>query len=127
VFREFLRYNLVGIVNTVIGFGIILLLMYLGMDAVKSNAVGYGFGAVLSYVLNSKYTFKDGDHNGIKVFKFFLVLGVAYSLNYLVLKSILPLLNPYLAQMVSAIVYTVSAFVLMRLFIFDRQKPTEKS
>jgi len=124
VFKEFLRYNLVGIVNTVIGFGIIILLMSVGVDALKSNAIGYGVGAVLSYILNSKYTFKDTEYKSRKIVIFFLILTVAYGLNYIVLQSLLPLLNPYLAQVFAAIMYTVSAFVLMKFLVFST-KPTE--
>ena len=124
MFKEFLRYNLVGIINTVIGFGIIILLMSVGVDALKSNAIGYGVGAVLSYILNSKYTFKDTEYKSRKIVIFFLILTVAYGLNYIVLQSLLPLLNPYLAQVFAAIMYTVSAFVLMKFLVFST-KPTE--
>jgi len=124
VFKEFLRYNLVGIANTIIGFGIIILLMSVGVDALKSNAIGYGIGAVLSYFLNSKYTFNDREHKSRKIVMFFLVLAVAYGLNYIVLQRLLPLTNPYLAQVLSAIVYTASAFLLMKFFVFST-KTTE--
>ena len=124
MFKEFLRYNLVGIANTIIGFGIIILLMSVGVDALKSNAIGYGIGAVLSYLLNSKYTFNDREHKSRKVMKFFLVLAVAYGLNYIVLQNLLPLVNPYFAQMLAAIVYTGSAFLLMKFFVFST-KTTE--
>ena len=124
MFKEFLRYNLVGIVNTVIGFGIIILLMSVGVDALKSNAIGYGLGAMLSYTLNSKYTFNDTEYKSRKVVMFFLVLAVAYGLNYIVLQSMSSLVNPYLAQVFSAIVYTVSAFLLMKFLVFST-KPTE--
>ena len=124
MFKEFLRYNLVGIINTVIGFGIIILLMSVGVDALKSNAIGYGVGAVLSYILNSKYTFKDTEYKSRKIVIFFLILTVAYGLNYIVLQSLLPLLNSYLAQVFAAIMYTVSAFVLMKFLVFST-KPTE--
>ena len=122
MFEAFLRYNIVGVVNTLFGFGLIIFFMYLGLDAVKSNAVGYGMGAVLSYVLNSKYTFKDEAHSAIKVLKFFLVLAVSYLLNYVVLRYMLMLLNPYVAQVVAAIAYTLSAFVFMRFFVFNEKK-----
>ena len=46
---EFLTYNLVGIVNTFVGFSIIFTLMFMGMSAVDSNIIGYAIGAIVSY------------------------------------------------------------------------------
>ena len=125
MFKEFLHYSLVGIVNTITGFGIIVLLMYCGLDAIKSNEVGYGVGAIISYLLNRKYTFNDANHTITKILKFFIVLSIAYSLNYFVLNYFLARISPYYAQMISAATYTVSAFILMKLFVFkDRPKIT---
>lgn len=120
--RQFLRYNLVGFINTVIGFGLIMLLMSMGVDAVLSNAMGYGFGAILSYFLNKHYTFTY-KNNSIRVaIKFFGVLCVAYLLNYMVLMTLLATINPYIAQAVSAVVYTMSAFIMMKLLVFHNPK-----
>ncbi|NPA60755.1 MAG: GtrA family protein, partial [Epsilonproteobacteria bacterium] len=39
--REFIKYNLVGVINTLVGFGIIFILMFLGVNPILSNAIGY--------------------------------------------------------------------------------------
>ena len=116
--KQFLRYNLVGLVNTVTGFGLIMLLMYLGTDPVLSNAIGYVTGMILSYFLNKHYTFAHKNHNMGVVIKFFTALGVAYLLNYMVLMTLLLHINPYVAQAFSAVIYTMSAFVMMKLLVF---------
>jgi len=54
--------------------------------------------------------------------KFFIVLGVAYVLNFVTLQYLLPLLNPYFAQLGAAVVYTVSSFLLARYFVFKETK-----
>jgi len=121
VLKEFLYYNLVGIVNTIVGFNIIVLLMYCGVGAIQSNEVGYGTGAIISYLLNRKYTFNDTNCNIAKALKFFIVLSVAYTLNYFVLSYFLTQVSPYFAQIISAVTYTASAFILMKLFVFKRE------
>ena len=113
-----MKYNLVGVANTLIGFSIILGLMYVGVSATVSNVIGYAIGAVISYVLNSKYTFDIKSYSTKQVINFFIVLFVAYFLNYLTLQWLLSEVNPYLAQLGSAIVYTLSSFLLMRSFVF---------
>jgi len=118
VLNQFLKYNIVGIVNTLVGFIIIIVLMFAGLSPEVSNAIGYGIGAILSYYLNSKYTFESKSKDKKIILKFFLVLAIAYALNFLTLQSLLPLINPYFSQVISAIVYTLSSFFLMKFFVF---------
>ena len=118
--REFLSYNAIGIINTFIGFSLIFILMYLGMSAEKSNAIGYGIGAIVSYFLNSKYTFKQQGYSPIHMVKFFAILVIAYMLNVIVLQILLPVMNAYIAQIFSAIVYTISAFILAKYVVFKK-------
>ena len=117
--KQFLRYNFVGLINTVVGFGLIVLLMYMGIDAVLSNAIGYGIGAILSYFLNKKYTFAYKNYSMRVAIKFFAVLGMAYLLNYMALMILLPHINPYAAQVASAVIYTLSAFLMMKFLVFN--------
>jgi len=109
---------MVGIVNTVLGFSIVVMLMLVGFSPMLSNAIGYGAGAILSYYLNSKYTFDTQKHHLGQAMKFFIVLLFAYFLNYFTLQWTLEFLNPYIAQLIAAVVYTLSAFFMMKKFIF---------
>lgn len=122
MFLQFLKYNIIGIVNTLIGFSIILGLMYVGLSATVSNMVGYAIGAFISYILNSKYTFPSSQKSKEAMLKFFMVLGIAYILNLITLQWLLTRIDPYLSQCISAIVYTVSAFILARTFVFKEAK-----
>ena len=113
---------MVGVVNTMFGFSIIFLLMYLGVSATTSNAIGYALGSLLSYFLNRKYTFNSEGERKREALKFFVVLAFAYGLNFLTLQWGLTLFNPYLAQFFSAVVYTLSSFVMAKLFVFKETK-----
>ena len=113
-----MTYNIVGIVNTLFGFSIIFFLMFIGIGPTLSNAIGYALGAILSYMLNKKYTFGDIRHSTLLAIKFFSVLFVAYLLNLLALQWLLGLINPYLAQVGAAVVYTLSSFLLAKFMVF---------
>ncbi len=115
---QFVKYNLVGIVNTTIGFSIIFSLMFLGVSAIVSNAIGYAIGAVLSYYLNKKYTFNSNDDSKIQALKFFTILFISYGLNFITLQWLLDFMNPYISQLISAVVYTLSSFLLAKFFVF---------
>ena len=118
MFFQFIRYNLVGIVNTIAGFSIIFLLMFVGVGATASNAIGYAIGSILSFYLNSRYTFKSTQTNKSQMVKFFAILGVSYILNFITLQYLLGFSNPYIAQIGSAIVYTVSSFIMVKFIVF---------
>lgn len=118
---EFLRYLVVGVVNTVVGFGTIFLLMYLGLNPVYSNIVGYATGISLSFFLNRRFTFRVKTEKTLFQFiKFLAVLLISYLANITILiVAIYKLkMNPYFSQVVSGIVYTASGFLLTKKFVF---------
>lgn len=127
MFSQFIKYNLVGIANTLVGFGIILFLMSRGISPILSNAIGYVIGAFLSYYLNSRYTFYFKNKSLKHAMKFFIVLLLAYGLNLMTLYYLLSSVNPYLAQSGAALVYTLSAFIFMKLLVFRDIKERELS
>ena len=116
---QFFTYNLVGIVNTFVGFSIIFTLMFAGLSATVSNVIGYAIGAVLSYRLNKKYTFKSNSNSKTQALKFFVILFIAYLLNFITLQWLLGFTDPYIAQVVSAVVYTLSSFTLAKFIVFN--------
>ena len=118
IFKQFITYNLVGIVNTLFGFSIIFLLMYVGVSATFSNGIGYAVGALLSYTLNQKYTFAGMQHSTLLAVKFFGVLFIAYLLNLMTLRWLLENMNPYLAQVGAGVVYTICSFLLAKFIVF---------
>ena len=118
MFVQFLKYNVVGIVNTFLGFSIIYGLMFMGVSPIVSNAVGYAIGMIVSYFLNVQYTFKMDKHSPVLAVKFFIVLGCSYLFNFAILYWLLEILNPYIAQLGAMIVYTVNSFVMIRYFVF---------
>ena len=116
----FLRYILVGIINTIVGYGIIFFLMFLGVSPEISNIVGYAVGISVSYVLNKIYTFQSKAHPKKEFPKFVLSLLASYTLNFLTLVLCIHILkiNPYISQIISGAVYTLSGFVFLKYFAF---------
>lgn len=115
---QFTRYNIVGIANTFVGFSIIFILMFIGVSATLSNMMGYAVGSIVSYFLNTKYTFGKNSRSKRNAIMFFFVLGISYLINLITLQILLKFINAYLTQLISAIAYTVSSFILSKLFVF---------
>ena len=124
-----IRYLLVGVVNTLVGLGIIYLAMYfLHMDLASSNALGYAIGIMVSFALNKKWTFDSQDHVVYSFLRYLLVLAVAYGAN---LATVLFAnshfdLNPYLSQALGIVPYTAIGFLGSRFFAFRDRRGTQR-
>lgn len=87
--RQFIKFNVVGIMNTAVDFGVFMILnRYLGLIYAVSQVISYSCGMVNSYFLNKFWTFqKREDFTAIEVTKFILVnlcsLGVSLLVLYI--------------------------------------------
>lgn len=117
---QFNRYILLGITNTMLTFLIIFLMLSSGKSDYFSNFIGFSFGMILSFLLHSKFTFKDTS-NPLKKFPMYLLI---VALSYLMNLSILYLcLNYYSlasipSQFLSLSFYVFVNFSLLKLFVF---------
>lgn len=118
---QFLRFLLVGLSNTLLGFAVIIIAMrVLKCDYRIANALGYVVGWVTSFWLNRAWTFRDKSIWQPAFFRWLIVAIVSYGLN---LGSIIILhrytrVGPYAVQVGGAIVYTLASFLGARLFAF---------
>lgn len=118
--KSFLKYGLIGIVNTVFGYGVIFLLLYLGIVAELSNLIGYILGFFLSYNLNKKYNFKSQNSHKKDLPKFLISMGIAYLLNLLVLVLCYRYfgIDVYISQIIAGIIYTLTGYFLSKMWVF---------
>lgn len=56
-YRSFIRFNLVGILNTLVDFVVFTLLIAIGLSNTLSQCLSYSAGIANSYVLNRRWTF----------------------------------------------------------------------
>lgn len=117
--KKLVKYICVGILNTIVGFGIIFLLMFFGVNPEISNLICYSIGIIFSYVMNKFFTFESKNRSKKEFIKFILTMLTAYILNFITLKICLGLsINPYFSQIISGGVYTVSGYLLSRFWVF---------
>ena len=116
---QFLRYLLVGLVNTTVTLVAIYLALLLEAHGLLANAIGYGAGLVVSYTGNRIFTFKSEGEIGREAVGFVVVFGVSYAAAFVVLVALLSFAMPYWpATLVSMGTYTVSSFALNRGLVF---------
>ncbi|MEM1139950.1 MAG: GtrA family protein [Pseudomonadota bacterium] len=114
------RYLLVGVTNTAVGLVVIFLCLGLfGLPVAIANPIGYAVGIVWSFLLNARYTFR---HQGPKLpafVRFVVVTGAAFLVQYGFVLGIVALgVDPYLAQPLGVIPYTLTGYLGSRFYAF---------
>lgn len=117
-------YLLIGILNNVIGFGLIFLLMYMGLYPEISNTIGYLVGFLISFYLNKKFNFKSNGQIKDELSKFGVSMLVAYLVNLGVLIFLVRLLdvNKYVSQIVAGGFYVLVGYTMSKSWVFRRSK-----
>ncbi|WP_309605729.1 GtrA family protein [Phenylobacterium sp.] len=124
------RFGLVGLANTALGFGVIAALdIGLGVNRQVANALGYGAGMVLSFILNRTFVFHSRDRPRATAPKFVASLLIAFCLNQAVLFAVSQVLGGstperLAAQLVAMASYTGAFFLLCRLWVFRSARET---
>lgn len=118
---QFFRYLFVGVFNTLIGYGVIFLCMYvLSFSPELSNLIGYLLGMIFSFTVNRRFTFKSTQNPGIEFLKFIVVCFIAWLANIIVLILLVRVLHfhPGYSQIVSGSVYVVAGYLMNKVFVF---------
>lgn len=114
------RYAGSGALNTLAGFATIFAMMALGASPIIANVSGYLVGLVLGFFVSRKFVFVSPGHITTEALRYLVAFAACFFLNLLVLRYSLNKfqLNPYAAQVIAAIVYTGSMYVLTRWLVF---------
>ena len=120
-FSELLRFSIVGLINTIVGFIVILWLQFgLGWDHRWSNLVGYGAGAILSYLLHRSVTFRSRRLHTAAIPAFLIAMLISYAINFAVLEfcTRFLLMHGALAQAMAVAAYSTVFFWISRKYVF---------
>ena len=111
----FLKFMLVGVVNTLVGTAIMFFCFnILAWSYWISSALNYMVGSIVSYLLNKRYTFQQKGHDWHTVWKFIVNVSVCYVLAYGLAK---PLVTWMLSGFTTNIQGNVALLVGMILFV----------
>lgn len=123
---QIFRFVVTGALCAVVDFGILVLLMFLGLAHTPAKAISFIFGTATSYAINRRWTFAAGPSHrrflGVMVLyavTFFVQVGLFTLLFSLLRAQGLPLLVVQaVAFVVAQGVATTVNFVVQRLVIF---------
>lgn len=126
--RQALRFGLVGLANTAIGLlAIYAALYFISADPAIANAIGYGVGMVVSFILNRTWTFRDSRSITNVLPRYILIAAISYLINLVVVLvgTYHFGVGPYLIQFFGIGVYTLSMFLGCRWFVFQTSRQSD--
>ncbi|HEX3133997.1 MAG TPA: GtrA family protein [Planctomycetota bacterium] len=123
--RRFAIWSAIGAGNTAWGLGLILLLHQgLGVGVVLSNLITYLLGALSSYWLNQRFTFRRGSASVAQFTRFVVGMGAAFTIAMTMVLGLLVAGVPYLvAQVGATVTYALVFFLIADRRIFRQQPP----
>ena len=119
--RQIGRFGLAGVVNTLVGYGVIVLCLYGGFGDYLANAIGYGAGFLISFALNRQFTFGiRGPVRRGEIARFAVAVMLAYAANLAVLTFGRALFGEghALLQLPALATYTAVFYVLSARLVF---------
>ena len=125
--KEF-RFLLVGILNTLVGYGLYALFLSLHINYLIANTMSTILGIIHSYLWNRFFTFKSKEKAGKEIVKFFFVYLISYLIGCVTLYIFKNKLNidVYLAGLLNLVITTIISFFGHKYFSFKEKKVTLK-
>ena len=122
--RQEIRFLFVGILNTIVGYGIYAFLVFFHMHYLVANTISTILGVLHSYLWNRYFTFRSKEKAGTELIKFISV----YLLSYVIGTCTLYLFNhylhisPYLAGLINLVITTLISYFGHKNFSFKKIK-----
>ncbi|MEF1289257.1 GtrA family protein [Vibrio sp. M260118] len=118
-----IKYGLVGVFNTIIGYGTTFILFYFQIVPEIANAIGYFIGFLVSYFLNKKYTFSSKRRHREDMPRFFVGMLVSYLANITTFIFLFRFLgvNEFFTQFISGGVYVLVGYSISKLWVFNKE------
>lgn len=119
--KTFFRFVIVGVINTIIGYSIIMFLFHLiGLTYSLSYFLSYMIGIIISFFLNRQFVFFSKKNKSKEFIKFLIAFAISYSISYLALHYIMEhqLLHENIAFFAGMIIYSTFFYLLNRYITF---------
>ena len=77
MFLQIVKFGLVGVVATVVDFGVLVVLKeLLGVDVLIASAISFCVSVAVNYVLSMAFVFKSKERNKLREILIFVLLSV---------------------------------------------------
>jgi putative flippase GtrA len=116
-----IRFLIAGGFNTAIGYGVILIGLWLGLGDFAANALGYAIGIPVAHQVHRRWTFAvKRRFSWNEAWRFIVAIAISYSANLGVIwagQAAGYVANP-LVQLAAILTYAAVFYVLSRFVVF---------
>ena len=128
---KLVKFLIVGVLNTLVGAGIMFALYNMaGCSYWLSSAANYVVGSILSFILNKRFTFQNGESLKSTVPRFIINVAVCYVVAYGIAKPLVRYLmsgfslkvQDNAAMLAGMVFYTGLNYFGQRFFAFKEKK-----
>ncbi|MCI8595074.1 MAG: GtrA family protein [Oscillospiraceae bacterium] len=128
---KLVKFLIVGVLNTLVGAGIMFALYNMaGCSYWLSSAANYVVGSILSFILNKRFTFQNGESLKSTVPRFIINVAVCYVVAYGIAKPLVRYLmsgfslkvQDNAAMLAGMVFYTSLNYFGQRFFAFKEKK-----
>lgn len=118
------RFLIVGVLNTIVGYGVYALLLYFSWHFSLASLVSQIVGTIHSYFWNKFFTFKSKKYSVSEMVRFIIVYAVSYLVNLAALFVLIDSLkiNKFIAGLGSLFITTIISFFGHRYFSFKKNE-----
>jgi putative flippase GtrA len=120
IFVQWLRFAAVGVTNTLLSTAIFAVLFHLGVHYLLASALAFAVGALNSYTLNRRWTFRSHAPRGPELARFVGVQAVGLGVNLALLAALVEVagIRHVVAQLLAFPVASLVMFALSRQWAF---------
>ncbi|WP_234399675.1 GtrA family protein [Paenibacillus popilliae] len=122
--NQFFRFLFVGGINTIFGYCIFSLLLFVGAHYSVSSFVSTIIGVFFNFKTTGSIVFKNNDNK--LLFKFFISYGITYLINLLLLTLLKKYTSMYVAGAVLLLPMAIVSYFLNKRFVFRERRRGQK-
>lgn len=115
---KFLKFLIVGAINTIFAYSIYAFFIFLGLNADLALFFQYVLGVLWNFKTTGVLVFKNNDNR--LIFKFILSYIFTFIINSILLNILLKFLNEYLAQLVLVLPIAILSFCIFKFWVFKK-------
>lgn len=119
--KRFVKFGIVGVLNTIINWVIFIALNKLGVYYILSNIIAYSLSTLNSYICNSKWVFNHNGENVRKTTIKFIVLNfIGLILNTTILYVLVDIVGLYkiISLIITTLIVMILNYFINKLWVF---------
>ncbi|CDB75867.1 GtrA family protein [Clostridium sp. CAG:265] len=120
---RFIKFGMVGVINTLVNWIIFFILNALGMYYILANIIAYILGTVNSYLWNTLWVFKYKDKASTETTIKFIILNlIGLGLNTGILYVLVDLcnLNKFIGLVITTAIVMIINYIVNKLWVFSK-------